>query len=133
MNVAVVGVGNMGAPMAACIARAGHAVTVFDSSHDRALQVAADHGCRVAAKLDELAGADFIVTMLPTGQVVSDLYLRDGLAGHLRGGTTAIDMSSSDPTGTRKLGAALAAHGIVLIDAPVSGGVRGPCWGPWPS
>ncbi len=123
MNVAVVGVGNMGAPMAACLARAGHSVTVFDSSHAQAQKVAAAHGCRAAASLEELAAADFIVTMLPTGQVVSDLYLRDGLARHLRRGTIAIDMSSSDPTGTRKLGAALAAYGLVLIDAPVSGGV----------
>jgi 3-hydroxyisobutyrate dehydrogenase len=123
MNVAVVGVGNMGAPMAACIARAGHAVTVFDCVQAQALKVAAAHGCRAAAKLDELADAQFVVTMLPTGQVVSDLYLRDGLAERLGRGTIAIDMSSSDPTGTRRLGAALAPHGIVLIDAPVSGGV----------
>jgi 3-hydroxyisobutyrate dehydrogenase len=123
MNVAIVGVGNMGAPMAGCMARAGHTVTVFDSSPGQALKVAAAHGCRAAAKLDELAAAECVVTMLPTGQVVSDLYLRDGLAAHLRRGTIAIDMSSSDPSGTRKLGAALAQHGIVLIDAPVSGGV----------
>lgn len=123
MNVAVVGVGNMGAPMAGCIARAGHSVTVFDSSPQRAQEVAAAHGCRAATRLEELSAADFIVTMLPTGQVVSDLYLRDGLAAHLRRDTLAIDMSSSDPTGTRRLGAALAEHGVVLIDAPVSGGV----------
>jgi 3-hydroxyisobutyrate dehydrogenase len=123
MNVAVVGVGNMGAPMAACIAKAGYTVTIFDSSSERAQQVAAAHGCRAAATLKDLAGADFVVTMLPTGQVVSELYLRDGLAGHLRSGTIAIDMSSSEPSGTRRLGAELAQRGIVLIDAPVSGGV----------
>ena len=123
MKVAVVGVGNMGAPMAACIAKAGHAVTVFDSSPERAQQVAAACGGQAAATLKDLAGADFIVTMLPTGQVVADLYLRDGLAGQLRSGTIAIDMSSSDPSGTRRLGAELAKRGIVLIDAPVSGGV----------
>jgi 3-hydroxyisobutyrate dehydrogenase len=123
MNVAVVGVGNMGAPMAACMVHAGHSVTVFDSAPERALQVAAAHGCRAATKLEELSGADVVVTMLPTGQVVSDLYLRDGLAALLRRGTIAIDMSSADPSGTRRLGTALGAHGIVLLDAPVSGGV----------
>ena len=123
MNVAVVGVGNMGAPMAACMARAGHSVTVYDSSHERAIKVAAEHGCRAAANLDDLSAAQFVVTMLPTGQVVSDLYLRDGLAQRLARGTIAIDMSSSDPSGTRRLGATLAERGIVLIDAPVSGGV----------
>jgi 3-hydroxyisobutyrate dehydrogenase len=123
MKVAVIGVGNMGAPMAACIARAGHDVTVFDSSPARTQQVAQAHGCHAAASLQDMAAAEYVVTMLPTGQVVSDLYLRDGLAGQLRPGTIAIDMSSAEPSGTRKLGAALAAQGIVLIDAPVSGGV----------
>ena len=123
MNVALIGVGNIGAPMAGCIARAGHALTLFDNSPGRAQRVAAEHGCRAAATLADLSAADFVVTMLPTGQVVSDLYLREGLAAHLRRGTIAIDMSSSEPNGTRRLGAALAPGGIVLIDAPVSGGV----------
>jgi 3-hydroxyisobutyrate dehydrogenase len=113
----------MGAPMAACIARAHHVLAVYDSVRERALQVASEHDCRVADGLDGLATADFIVTMLPTGQIVRDLYLRDGLALKLRRGTIAIDMSSSDPVGTRELGAALATSGITLIDAPVSGGV----------
>jgi 3-hydroxyisobutyrate dehydrogenase len=123
MKVAVIGVGNMGGPMAGCIARKGHAVTVYDTSPERAREVAAAHGCRAAAQLSDLADSQFVVTMLPNGQVVSDLYLRDGLAKHLRRGTIAIDMSSAAPSGTRKLGAELAPYGIVLIDAPVSGGV----------
>jgi 3-hydroxyisobutyrate dehydrogenase len=109
--------------MAACIARAGLPVTVYDSSLERARQVAADHGCQAAASIDDLASANFVVTMLPTGQIVRDLYLRQGLAQRLRRGTIAIDMSSSGPTGTRELGAALAGFGITLLDAPVSGGV----------
>jgi 3-hydroxyisobutyrate dehydrogenase len=113
----------MGAPMAACIARAQHALTVYDSVHERAERVASEHGCQVASGLDALSASDFVVTMLPTGQIVRDLYLRDGLALKLRRGTIAIDMSSSDPVGTRDLGAALAASGVTLIDAPVSGGV----------
>jgi 3-hydroxyisobutyrate dehydrogenase len=123
MNIAFVGVGAMGAPMAACIARAGHAVTVYDSSQQRARQVAADHGCQAAASVAELAGAEFVVTMLPTGQIVRDLYLREGLAQQLGRGTIAIDMSSSGPSGTRELGAELGPFGITLLDAPVSGGV----------
>jgi 3-hydroxyisobutyrate dehydrogenase len=123
MKVAVVGIGNMGAPMAACIARAGHELTVFDLAAEQVRRFAATHPCKAAASLADLAAADFVITMLPTGQVVSDLYLRDGLAAVLRRGTIAIDMSSSEPTGTRRLGAALAAQGLVLLDAPVSGGV----------
>jgi 3-hydroxyisobutyrate dehydrogenase len=123
MNIAFVGVGTMGAPMVACIARAGLSVTVYDSSQERARQVAAEHGCQAAASIDDLASADFVVTMLPTGQIVRDLYLREGLAQRLRRGTIAIDMSSSGPTGTRELGVALEGFGITLLDAPVSGGV----------
>jgi 3-hydroxyisobutyrate dehydrogenase len=123
VNVAFIGVGAMGAPMAACIARAHHTLTLYDSVRERALQVATEHGCRVADGLNALADSDFVVTMLPTGQIVRDLYLREGLAQKLRRGAIAIDMSSSDPVGTRELGTALAASGITLIDAPVSGGV----------
>jgi 3-hydroxyisobutyrate dehydrogenase len=123
MNVVFVGVGTMGAPMAGCIARAGHAVTVYDRSHEQAAKVAADHACHAASGIDELGLADFVVTMLPTGQIVRDLYLRQGLAQQLRRGTIAIDMSSASPTGTRELGAALGPFGITLLDAPVSGGV----------
>jgi 3-hydroxyisobutyrate dehydrogenase len=122
VSVAFIGVGAMGAPMAACIARAGHAVTVYDSSREHAMK-AAEYGCPVAAGLNDLAHADFVVTMLPTGQIVRDLYLGEGLAQRLKRGTIAIDMSSSNPTGTRELGAALTTYGITLLDAPVSGGV----------
>jgi 3-hydroxyisobutyrate dehydrogenase len=123
MKVAFIGVGAMGAPMASCMVRSGLSVTVYDSSHARAAAVAALHGCEAADSIDDLAPADVVVTMLPTGQIVRDLYLREGLAQKLRGGTIAVDMSSSNPTGTRELGAALAAFGITLLDAPVSGGV----------
>ncbi|HVO47925.1 MAG TPA: NAD(P)-dependent oxidoreductase [Steroidobacteraceae bacterium] len=123
MKVALVGIGAMGTPMAACIARAGHTLTVYDSAPERAQKVATVNNCRAAANLEELGESEFVVTMLPTGLVVRDLYLREGLAKRLRPGTIAIDMSSSDPTGTRALGAELLAHRIPLIDAPVSGGV----------
>jgi 3-hydroxyisobutyrate dehydrogenase len=123
MNIAVIGVGAMGAPMAASIARAGLSVIVYDRAQERARQVADEYGCRAATAIDELSSSDFVVTMLPTGRIVRDLYLAEGLATKLPRGTIAIDMSSSEPTGTRELGVALAECGITLIDAPVSGGV----------
>jgi 3-hydroxyisobutyrate dehydrogenase len=123
MQVAFIGVGAMGAPMAGCIARSGRSVTVYDSSQERAIDVAAEHHCHAAGVIGDLAVADIVVTMLPTGGIVRDLYLRDGLAQILRRGAIAIDMSSSDPSGTRELGEALTAFGITLLDAPVSGGV----------
>ena len=123
MTIAFIGIGNMGWPMAKNLCKAGHDLIVFDSAAGRAAQFAAEHGCGGAARLAELATAEFLVTMLPTGQIVRDVYLREALAEHLKPGTIAIDMSSSDPTGTRQLGAALARQRVALIDAPVSGAV----------
>ena len=123
MTIAFIGIGNMGWPMAKNLCKAGHDLIVFDSAADRAAQFAAEQGCGGAAQLADLATAEFLVTMLPTGQIVRDVYLREALAQRLKPGTIAIDMSSSDPTGTRQLGAALARQGVALIDAPVSGAV----------
>jgi len=123
MTIAFIGIGNMGSPMAANLCKARHDLIVFDSAAGRAAQFAAEHGCRAAAELAELAAAEFVVTMLPTGQIVREVYLREALAQRLDPGTVAIDMSSSEPKGTQELGAALARHGIALIDAPVSGAV----------
>ncbi|HEV7632693.1 MAG TPA: NAD(P)-dependent oxidoreductase [Steroidobacteraceae bacterium] len=126
MQVGFVGIGNMGWPMAANLLKAGHSVTVYDSDAARAGRFVAEQGGNAASSLTALSVADFIVTMLPTGQIVRELYMQaqgQGLAASLRPGTVAIDMSSSEPTGTRELGALLAEKGIALVDAPVSGAV----------
>ncbi len=125
MNVAFLGVGNMGAPMAANIVKGGHDVLVFDSNIELSRQVAAAIGARAMHSLSELAAADFIVTMLPDGKVVSTVALgENGIARFAKRGAIVIDMSSSQPLITRDTGAALAKRGIILIDAPVSGGVE---------
>ncbi len=128
MKVGFIGIGNMGRPMAAHVAKAGHAVTVFDLDAARAASFVDEHGAAAAANIGEVGGErEIIVTMLPTGADVRAVLMEmdGGLAGHLRPGTVVVDMSSSEPVGTRELGAELAAHDIVLIDAPVSGGVSG--------
>jgi 3-hydroxyisobutyrate dehydrogenase len=125
--VGFVGIGNMGWPMAANLVRGGHAVVVYDIDGERADRFAAEFGAGRAGSLAELAGAvDRVVTMLPTGHIVRRVMLemeQGGLAGVLSAGSLVIDMSSSDPIGTRDLGEALAKRGIVLVDAPVSGAV----------
>ena len=126
MRVGFIGIGNMGAPMAANILKAGHQVIVYDTDAAKRSQFATAHGCAQAGGFADLSGVEFMVTMLPTGQIVRDVYLSDqggGLAKHLARGTVAIDMSSSEPNGTRELGAALSRIGLVLVDAPVSGAV----------
>jgi 3-hydroxyisobutyrate dehydrogenase len=119
-----VGLGNMGWPMARNLAAAGYDLVVHDA--DAALQerFAAEHGGVAASDRTAFADLEAVVTMLPTGGDVHDVLIGEGgLAAALGQGTVVVDMSSSDPPGTRELGAALAGRGIALVDAPVSGGV----------
>ena len=124
-RIAFIGLGNMGGGMAANLAKAGHDVRAFDLSAE-ALERAKAAGClpaeSAAAACD---GAEVVVTMLPDGRAVRAVLTGpDGVAGHLAPGAIAIDMSSSAPVGTRELARDLAVSGIMLLDAPVSGGVR---------
>jgi 3-hydroxyisobutyrate dehydrogenase len=126
-RVGFIGIGNMGWPMAANVQKAGFPLTVFDANADTARRFADEHGCAAAGGLAALGeAADIVVTMLPTGAIVREVMLEaddGGLARHLPAGTVVVDMSSSEPIGTRELGTALGEKGITLIDAPVSGGV----------
>lgn len=124
MRIGFVGLGNMGVPMAANIARSAHELLVHDVEFSRALKFVAAHGGTAAPSLADMAECQVLITMLPNGHVVRDVYLGPGgLATALKSGAMAVDMSSSDPAGTRALGAELATKGIILIDAPVSGAV----------
>lgn len=126
-TVGFIGLGNMGVPMAANIRRGGYEVIGFDLDPARAKAFAQEHNARATDQLAELGKAcDAIVTMLPTGREVRDaLFTMQGgaLATNLKPGSFVIDMSSADPVGTRELGKDLAARKLVLVDAPVSGGV----------
>src|SRR5689334_19237214 len=124
MRVGFIGLGNMGEPMAANLLRAGHTLTVHDADAARVKHFVTQHGGTAAKSLADLSASEFIVTMLPNGHVVRDVFLGSGALGSvLHSGCIAIDMSSSDPAGTRALGAELAPRGVSLVDAPVSGGV----------
>ena len=124
MRIGFVGLGNMGVPMAANIARAGHELFVHDIDPARVEAFVAQHGGTGAAALSGLATAEMVITMLPNGHIVRDVYQGvGGLADLLAAGSIAIDMSSADPAGTRALGGMLAARNIALVDAPVSGAV----------
>ncbi len=116
----------MGQPMARLLARAGYALRVHDSSA-RALEAftAGSAATACASAAEAARGADVFIAMLPDGKVVREVLLGAGQAtAALQRGAIVIDMSSSDPVGTRDLGQALADRGIALIDAPVSGGVK---------
>ena len=121
-TVGFVGIGNMGWPMAANLVRAGFQVAVTDAVSGRAARFAAEVGgraCDGAASV--AAGADVLVTSLPTSTHVSEVVEQAESA--LRRGCVVIDMTSGVPAVTRSLAERLAAAGVAMIDAPVSGGV----------
>ena len=126
-RVGVVGLGNMGGPMARNLAAAGFSPILHDLDAGRAGALAAELGGAAAHAPGDFAPAGVVVTMLPDGRAVSAAMLdwEGGIAAALRPGAVVLDMSSSNPLDTRELGPALAQRGIALVDAPVSGGIRG--------
>jgi len=126
-TIAFIGLGNMGGPMAANLAKAGHAVKAFDLSA-KALAQAAEAGCQTAdSAQDAVKGVDFVVSMLPAGKHVEGLFVTGDqpLFDLLDANTLVIDSSTIDADTARRVAAAGAAKGIGFIDAPVSGGVGG--------
>lgn len=127
-RVGFIGLGVMGAPMAGHLARAGHAVSVYDLAPGAAQRLAESQpGITARASLREVAAhSDVIVTMLPNGRVVREVVFADDglLAGWARGGLL-LDTSSAEPWITRETAARLAEGGIAMVDAPVSGAAWG--------
>jgi 3-hydroxyisobutyrate dehydrogenase len=123
--VSFIGLGNMGQPMAQRLVEAGYQVRGYDRSADALTELERHGGVAGRDALDVAKGAHTIVLMLPDSDVVDavlDSLLRGGV---LREGATVIDMSSSEPDRTRHNAARTADAGARLVDAPVSGGVRG--------
>ena len=125
-NIAFIGLGNMGLPMAANLAKAGHSVTAFDLSAD-AVDKAGAQGLRVAASANEaVEGATIVVSMLPASRHVESLFLGEtGLLGKLAANTLVIDCSTIAPASAKKVAEAATGRGLHMIDAPVSGGTAG--------
>jgi len=122
-TVAFIGLGNMGNPMAANLVKAGHAVHGFDLVPDN-LKVAKDSGVVVMANAGAaVKEADVIVTMLPAGKHVLSVY--EDIAPQAKQGALLIDSSTIDVESARKAHAIAGRHGLLSIDAPVSGGTGG--------
>jgi 3-hydroxyisobutyrate dehydrogenase len=123
--IAFIGLGRMGLPMASRLVDAGLAVHGADLSAAARFAFAAYSGMAFRTAADAALGATVVITMLPDGAAVREALLGPGGAvAALAPGALAIDMSSCAPTDTRLLAADLAALGVALVDAPVSGGVR---------
>ena len=123
MQVGWLGLGAMGAPMAARAARAGHVVRGYDIVPGRAASLAAD-GVRPAGTVAAAAGgADLIVIMVATpGQVEEALFAPGGTAGSLAAGSIVVVMATVGPEAVVSAAGRLAAGGVAVVDAPVSGG-----------
>ena len=127
-RIGFIGIGAMGVPMAACLAKAGYRLMVHDSRREQVDKFVAAHGARGAigaASLAELgAAADVVITILPTSAIVTEvIFGEQGLATTLRPGTLVVDMTSGVPAVTVALAERLARQDVALFDAPVSGGV----------
>lgn len=123
-KIAFIGLGNMGGPMAANLAKAGHDVTATDLSIgavDRAVEAGCKRGETVAAAVED---ADVAVSMLPAGAHVRSVYTEAyGVIANAKPGALFIDSSTIDVDSARAVSAAAADKGFAMVDAPVSGGV----------
>ncbi|WP_295998454.1 3-hydroxyisobutyrate dehydrogenase [Rugamonas sp.] len=125
-HIAFIGLGNMGAPMAHNLLRAGHALSVFDLSA-AAVEGLRAAGARAATSVaDAVAQAGVVITMLPADRHVRELYLgADGVLAHAPAGALLIDCSTISAEVAREVAGAAAARGLAMLDAPVSGGTAG--------
>ena len=122
-TIGFIGLGNMGGPMAANLVKAGHTVRGFDLV-PASLEAARAEGITVAGSaLAAAEGADVVITMLPAGRHVVEVWTQ--LAAALPAGTLLIDSSTVDVESARKAHALAEAQGCLSVDAPVSGGTGG--------
>ena len=126
MQIAFLGLGDIGTPMARHLARQ-YPLTVWNRTGAKAQAFAAAHGAAAAATAADAARtADVVLTCFPTSrEVEAVLDAPDGILAALRDGTLLVDCTSGDPATSGRLAARLAARAIAFLDAPVSGGVAG--------
>ena len=125
-RIAFVGLGNMGAPMAQNLVKAGHVVIGVDVNREAVESLIAVGGNGAENAGVAAADAEVVVTMLPSGKEVSEAYLNEGgIVDKATPGTLLIDSSTIDVATARKVAALAEAKGLLMVDAPVSGGVSG--------
>ncbi len=118
MKIAFIGLGNMGAPMAANLARAGHEVIGFDQAN-----VTVDGVAMAASSAEAVASADAVITMLPNGQILR--AVADEVIPAMQDGAALIDCSTVDVDSARVVAKQASQAGLLSVDAPVSGGIGG--------
>lgn len=122
MRIGFIGLGNMGAPMAANLAKAGHEVVGFDTIADAPEGVAA-----VASGAEAAKGADVVITMLPNSTILRAVAAE--VIPHMRPGAVFVDCSTVEVDAAREVAISAEAAGLGWLDAPVSGGIGGAAGG----
>lgn len=124
--IGFVGTGNMGHPMVSNLLKAGNDVIAFDQSPDALQPVIAAGGVAASSQKELVLGAEIVITMLPKGEDVRQVYLsNNGIIANAAKGTLLIDCSTIDVESARAVANEAAASGLDMLDAPVSGGVTG--------
>ncbi|MDT3686592.1 MAG: 3-hydroxyisobutyrate dehydrogenase [Pseudorhodoplanes sp.] len=125
-RIAFIGLGNMGLPMAMNLLKAGHQVEGFDLNREAVEKLVAAGGASMESAKIAASRAEVVITMLPSGKEVRELYLEPGgIIDSANPGTLLIDCSTIDVATARDAAASADARGHFMIDAPVSGGVGG--------
>ncbi|HEY7998855.1 MAG TPA: 3-hydroxyisobutyrate dehydrogenase [Pseudolabrys sp.] len=125
-RIAFIGLGNMGLPMAQNLLKAGHSVEGVDVSEASVAKLVAAGGVRVETPKSAAARGDVVITMLPSGKEVREVYLSSsGIIENANQGTLLIDCSTIDVETARAVAAEAEKRGLLMLDAPVSGGVGG--------
>jgi 3-hydroxyisobutyrate dehydrogenase len=122
-NIAFIGLGNMGGPMAANLVKAGHKVVAFDLVEASRKQAGADGASIADSAANAVKGADVVITMLPAGKHVMSVWT--DIIPSVAKGVLIIDCSTIDVESAKQAHALAARHGIASVDAPVSGGTGG--------
>ncbi|NOE26084.1 3-hydroxyisobutyrate dehydrogenase [Ruegeria sp. HKCCD6157] len=122
MQIGFIGLGNMGAPMAANLAKAGHQVLGFDTAG-----VAVDGVTQAGTATEAVASADAVITMLPNGAILR--AVADQIIPAMAKGAVLIDCSTVDVDSARAVAERASGAGLLFVDAPVSGGVGGAAGG----
>lgn len=126
MKIAFIGLGNMGAPMARNLLKAGHSLNLFDLNKDILAELAALGGHISNSPREAAQGTELVITMLPAAAHVRSVWLgEDGVLAGIAKGVPAVDCSTIDPQTARDVAAAAAKQGVQMADAPVSGGTGG--------
>jgi 3-hydroxyisobutyrate dehydrogenase-like beta-hydroxyacid dehydrogenase len=125
-RIGFIGIGKMGAPMTRRLLAAGYRVMVHDIRPEAMAEVRSAGAVAADSLAAAASGTDVVITVLPDPPAVERaVFAERGLGGAMRAGQVLLEMTSSHPSITRRVAAHLNARGVRVLDAPVSGGVRG--------